>query len=116
MPKDFQKKKLCSDRCPLRVVMDRFGDKWSVLILLTLTENGIMRFNELANCIDNISLKVLSSTLKILEDDGFISRTVYPEVPPKVEYQLTEVGEEIVVYIRNISEWANQNLKQKTGL
>ncbi len=113
MPKDFQKKSLCSDRCPLRVVMDRFGDKWSVMILLTLSENGIMRFNELSNCISNISLKVLSSTLKVLEDDGFISRTVYPEVPPKVEYQLTEVGEEIVVYIRNISEWANQNLRQK---
>ncbi|HCO66357.1 MAG TPA: transcriptional regulator [Dysgonomonas sp.] len=113
MQKDFQKKKLCSDRCPLRVVMDRFGDKWSVLILLTLSENGIMRFNELANCIESISLKVLSSTLKILEDDGFISRQVYAEVPPKVEYELTEVGSEIVVYIRNISEWANLNLSKK---
>lgn len=116
MPKDFQKKKLCSDRCPLRVVMDRFGDKWSVLILLTLSENGTMRFNELATFIDNISLKVLSSTLKILEDDGFVCRKVYPEVPPKVEYRLTEVGEEIIVYIRNISQWANQNLKKKSEL
>lgn len=113
MAKDFQKKKLCADRCPFRIVMDRFGDKWSILIIMALSENGVMRFNELSNCIDGISLKVLSSTLKILEDDEFVSRTVYPEVPPKVEYQLTQIGLDMIPYIRDISDWAVRNIKSK---
>lgn len=113
MAKDFQKKSLCSERCPFRVVMDRFGDKWSILIINTLSENGAMRFNELSACIDGISLKVLSSTLRILEEDEFISRTVYPEVPPRVEYALTHLGEDIVPYIKAISDWAVQNIRAK---
>ncbi|MDU1889421.1 MAG: helix-turn-helix domain-containing protein [Dysgonomonas sp.] len=113
MTKDFQKKKLCTERCPFRVVMDRFGDKWSILIITTLFENGVMRFNELSDCIDSISLKVLSSTLRVLEDDEFVSRTVYPEVPPKVEYELTQLGKDMVPYIKAISDWAVQNIKTK---
>lgn len=113
MTKDFQKKKLCSERCPFRIVMDRFGDKWSILIINTLFENGIMRFNELSSCIDGISLKVLSSTLHILEEDGFVSRRVYAEVPPKVEYQLTQLGEDMIPYIQSISAWAVKNIKLK---
>ncbi|MFV0328559.1 MAG: winged helix-turn-helix transcriptional regulator [Dysgonomonas sp.] len=93
--------------------MDRFGDKWSILIIMALSENGVMRFNELSNCIDGISLKVLSSTLKILEDDEFVSRTVYPEVPPKVEYQLTQIGLDMIPYIKDISDWAVRNIKSK---
>lgn len=113
MAKDFEKKKLCSERCPFRVVMDRFGDKWSILIINTLSENGVMRFNELSACIEGISLKVLTSTLRILEDDAFILRTVYPEVPPKVEYELTQLGQDMVPYIKAISEWAVQNIGKK---
>ncbi|WP_029905155.1 helix-turn-helix domain-containing protein [Prevotella sp. 10(H)] len=113
MTKDFSKKKLCTDRCPLRIVMDRFGDKWSILILMALSENGTMRFNELSACIDGISLKVLTSTLRALEDDGFIIRTVFPEVPPKVEYELTTVGQEMIPYIQEISAWAIRNFKTK---
>lgn len=93
--------------------MDRFGDKWSILIISTLSENGAMRFNELSSCIDGISLKVLSSTLRILEKDAFISRTVYPSVPPKVEYELTKLGQDIVIYIKEISNWAIKNIKTK---
>lgn len=110
MNQNFSHKKLCSGKCPLRVVMDRFGDKWSILILLTLHENGIMRFHELSECIEGISLKVLSSTLKILEEDRFITRTVYPEVPPKVEYELTKIGEEMIPFIKEISDWARKTL------
>jgi DNA-binding HxlR family transcriptional regulator len=113
MEKDFQKKKLCSERCPFRIVMDRFGDKWSILIIMTLSENQVMRFNQLSSCIDGISLKVLSSTLKILEDDGFVSRTVYPEVPPRVDYELTPIGNDMVPYIKEISDWAVRNVKAK---
>lgn len=113
MAKDFSKKKLCTDRCPLRIVMDRFGDKWSILIIMALSENGIMRFNELSTCIDGISLKVLSSTLRALEEDGFITRTVYPEVPPRVEYELSSIGHEMVPYIKEISEWAIRNFRTK---
>lgn len=113
MTKDFEKKRLCTERCPFRVVMDRFGDKWSILIINTLSENGTMRFNELSSCIDGISLKVLSSTLHVLEKDSFISRTIYPEVPPRVEYKLTQLGIEMVTYIKEISEWAVQNIKIK---
>lgn len=93
--------------------MDRFGDKWSVLIINTLSENGVMRFTELSSSIDGISLKMLSSTLRVLEEDAFVLRTVYPEVPPRVEYELTSLGREIVSYIKSISDWAVQNIKIK---
>ena len=93
--------------------MDRFGDKWSILIINTLSENGVMRFNELSACIDGISLKVLSSTLRILEEDSFVLRTVYPEVPPKVEYELSQLGQDMIPYIKAISVWAEQNIKTK---
>ena len=109
----FAKKKLCSERCRFRVVMDRFGDKWSVLIINTLSENGVMRFTELSSSIDGISLKMLSSTLRVLEEDAFVLRTVYPEVPPRVEYELTSLGREMVSYIKSISDWAVQNIKIK---
>ncbi|BES62515.1 hypothetical protein DCPSUM001_27590 [Dysgonomonas capnocytophagoides] len=93
--------------------MDRFGDKWSVLIINTLSENGVMRFTELSSSIDGISLKMLSSTLRVLEEDAFVLRTVYPEVPPRVEYELTSLGREMVSYIKSISDWAVQNIKIK---
>lgn len=93
--------------------MDRFGDKWSVLIINTLSENGVMRFSELSSSIDGISLKMLSSTLRVLEEDAFVLRTVYPEVPPRVEYELTSLGREMVSYIKSISDWAVQNIKIK---
>ncbi|MCD7898379.1 MAG: helix-turn-helix transcriptional regulator [Bacteroides sp.] len=110
MSRIFSHKKLCSGKCPLRIVMDRFGDKWSVLILLTLHENGVMRFNELSGCIEDISLKVLSSTLKILEEEQFVKRTIYPEVPPRVEYELTQIGEEMIPFIKEIADWARKTL------
>ena len=93
--------------------MDRFGDKWSVLFINTLSENGVMRFTELSSSIDGISLKMLSSTLRVLEEDAFVLRTVYPEVPPRVEYELTSLGREMVSYIKSISDWAVQNIKIK---
>lgn len=75
--------------CPIRNVLARVGDKWSLLVLYTLQHNGTLRFSALQRAIPDISQKSLAKTLRILEEDGFIDRTVYPEVPPRVEYSLT---------------------------
>ncbi|MCC8174138.1 MAG: helix-turn-helix transcriptional regulator [Odoribacter sp.] len=91
-------------------VIDKFGDKWSLLILLKLDENGIMRFNELKKSIPNISQRMLSISLKSLEELGLISRTLYPEIPPKVEYQLTELGEGLMIHIHNLVDWIKEHI------
>ncbi|ANL37474.1 HxlR family transcriptional regulator protein (plasmid) [Rhizobium phaseoli] len=77
--------------CPIRGVLDRIGDQWSLLTLEAL-ESEKKRFNELLREIGDISKQMLSKTLRHLEQDGYIRRTVYPEVPPRVEYELTELG------------------------
>ena len=82
-----------------------------MLILLLLRDQGVMRFNEIDKAIGDISQKMLAKTLKTLEADGFITRKVYPTVPPKVEYTLTELGLDLVPYIENISVWAFNNLE-----
>lgn len=92
--------------CPIRDVLDRFGDKWSILVLLTLNQNGIMRFSELSKSIPDVSQKMLTVTLRALETDRLVKRTIYPEVPPRVEYQLTEVGKTLIPHIQSLVEWA----------
>ncbi|MCE9665653.1 helix-turn-helix transcriptional regulator [Halomonas sp. M5N1S17] len=92
--------------CPIRDVLDRIGDQWSVLILLTL-QPGTKRFNELMREIGDISKQMLSRTLKHLEQDGFITRTVYPEVPPRVEYDLTELGHSFLEPMQAMVDWAD---------
>ncbi len=97
--------------CPIRNIISRFGDKWSLLIILILSENEKLRFNQLGKLIPDISTKVLSSTLKTLEADNLIKRTVYPEVPPRVEYNLTETGISLVPIINQLTQWALDNMK-----
>ncbi len=97
--------------CPIRNVISRFGDKWSLLIILILSENEKLRFNQLGKLIPDISTKVLSSTLKTLEADNLVKRTVYPEVPPRVEYNLTETGISLVPIINQLTQWALDNMK-----
>ncbi len=97
--------------CPIRNVVARFGDKWSLLVLLEIYEEGIVRFNELGRKIPDISTRVLSGTLKNLEADGLISRKVYAQVPPKVEYSLTETGKSLIPVIMQLTEWALTNMK-----
>lgn len=97
--------------CPIRNVVARFGDKWSLLVLLVINEAGIVRFNELGRMIPDISTRVLSTTLKTLEADGLIDRKVYAQVPPKVEYTLTDTGRSLIPLIMRITEWAQQNMK-----
>lgn len=94
--------------CPIRDVLDRIGDQWSVLVLLTLRP-GTHRFNELMREIGDISKQMLSRTLKRLEQDGFITRTVYPEVPPRVEYSLTELGHSFLEPMQALVTWADEN-------
>ena len=99
------------ERCPIRNVVARFGDKWSLLVLLVIDSVEIVRFNELGRLIPDISTRVLSTTLKNLEADGLISRKVYAQVPPKVEYSLTETGKSLVPLIMQLTEWAKRNMK-----
>ena len=80
--------------CPIRQVVSRFGDKWSMLVLYMLhtSETGVLRFNEIRRLMTDCSQKMLSQTLKNLEQSHLVHRKVYPEVPPRVEYSLTETG------------------------
>ncbi|RUM07806.1 winged helix-turn-helix transcriptional regulator [Rhizobium chutanense] len=94
--------------CPIRGVLDRIGDQWSLLTLEALDDEK-KRFNELLREIGDISKQMLSKTLRHLEQDGFISRTVYPEVPPRVEYELTEMGRSFLIPMRALIGWAEQN-------
>lgn len=99
------------EMCPVRNVVARFGDKWSLLVLLVINGSGPVRFNELGRLIPDISTRVMSGTLKTLEADGLINRKVYAQVPPKVEYSLTETGKSLVPLIMQLTEWAQANMK-----
>lgn len=97
--------------CPVRNVIARFGNKWALLVVLVISEHECVRFNELCRLIPDISSRVLSSTLKTLEADALITRKIYPTVPPKVEYRLTEIGRSLVPLIAQLTEWAQMNMK-----
>lgn len=104
-------KKSIIEICPIRNVVARFGNKWALLIIHILSENGSTRFNQLAKQIPDISSKVLSSTLQMLEADDLVSRTVFPEVPIRVEYELTGTGKSLVPIIRQLTDWAVENMQ-----
>ena len=97
--------------CPVRNIVARFGNKWALLVILVLSENEPIRYNELGRKIPDISSRVLSNTLRILEADGLIKRQFYQEVPPRVEYSLTETGRSLVPIIIKLTEWAQNNMK-----
>ena len=96
--------------CPVRNVLSRIGDKWSMLVLFTLENNRCQCFKELQRNIPDISQKMLTTTLKMLEGDGLIHREVFPEVPPRVEYSLTEKGKSLLPLIDNLLSWASENM------
>jgi len=98
--------------CPVRNVLDRIANKWSVLILFLLNEEKTMRFNELNRSIGDISQKMLTVTLRSLEADGLVSRKVYPEIPPRVEYQLTDLGKSLWPHMQALSEWSTRHMPQ----
>lgn len=90
-------------------VLDRIGDKWTIMVVGGLS-NGPVRFNALLRMIDGVSHRMLTLTLRGLEQDGLVKRTVYPTVPPKVEYQLTDVGRSLIEPLSALSLWAQKNL------
>jgi len=102
-----------SAACPTRQILDLIGDKWTALII-GLLEEKTMRFSELRREIDGISQKMLTQTLRKLERDGMVTRTVYPEVPPRVEYSLTPLGETLTAPLGAFREWAETHIDSVT--
>lgn len=97
--------------CPIRNILTRFSDKWSLLAIYTLNKlNRAVRFKELQRQIPDISQKMLTVTLRTLEEDGYVTRTVYPEVPPRVEYALTERTKSLLPHINALIGWALENM------
>lgn len=95
--------------CPIRDIIASLSDKWSLLVIYTLSHNPKMRFGELQKSITDISQRMLTVTLRSLEADGLVSRQIYPEVPPRVEYQLTELGYSLLDPLRGLVNWAREN-------
>jgi DNA-binding HxlR family transcriptional regulator len=92
-------------------VLSRIGDKWTVLVIIMLHERGY-RFNELKRGIDGISQRMLTLTLRNMERDGLVTRTVTPTIPPRVDYELTDVGMSLAGPVKILGEWAFDNLKR----
>lgn len=90
-------------------VLNRIGDKWSVMVVGTLGRNGTLRFNELKRMINGVSQRMLTLTLRNLERDGLVTRTIYPEVPPRVEYTLTEMGKTLDGPISKLWDWSSEH-------
>lgn len=97
--------------CPIRNILSRMSDKWSLLILSTLNQNGIMRYKDLNNAIPDISQKMLSSSLKRLEEYHLINRKMYGEIPPRVEYSLTDTGKELIPAMQMMIQWALEHFE-----
>lgn len=92
--------------CPVETTLLMISDKWKVLILRELL-NGTMRFGELRRAVGNVSQKVLTANLRQMERDGLVHRTVYPEVPPRVEYSLTDTGRTLAPVIEAMRNWGS---------
>jgi DNA-binding HxlR family transcriptional regulator len=97
-----------AEACPIRDVLDRIGDRWTLLVLVALLE-GRLRFGQLAKHIPDISERMLSKTLRNLEQDGIVERRAFAEVPPRVEYALTALGQSMSEPVLCLIEWADTN-------
>ncbi len=100
--------------CPIRQVVSRFGDKWSLLVLFLLnrSESGVMRFNEIRRLMTDCSQKMLSQTLKNLEQSHLVHREVFAEVPPRVEYSLTETGHSLMPALTALIDWGKEHFSE----
>ncbi len=96
------------EACPIREVLDRVAGKWSILVIITAA-NGPVRFTELERSIEGISRRMLTLTLRNLERDGLLTRTVYATVPPRVEYQLTDIARDLHQLLLSLTDWAERN-------
>lgn len=98
--------------CPVRNVISRVTDKWSLLVLYTLEQNKVLRFKDLWRQIPDISQKVLTYVLRNLEKDGIVSREIFMEVPPKVEYRLTERGNSLMPHLDALLAWGIEHFDE----
>ncbi len=96
--------------CPIRNILSRIGDKWSMLVLYTLETDEAKRFKELQRNIPDISQKMLTATLRMLEADGLVKREAFAEVPPRVEYSLSDEGKTLLPHINALLSWATDNM------
>lgn len=103
------------ESCPIRNVLSRFSGKWALLVLCVLSDSGGARFSVIGKAIPDISPKVLTETLRNLEECGLLSRKIYPEVPPKVEYSLTRLGKSLMPVLSQLISWAVDNYDAITG-
>ncbi len=107
--------------CPVRNILSRLGDKWSLLVLISLQANGVMRFSDIKRSIGDVSQRMLTVTLRTLEADGMVRREAYAEVPPRVEYRLTARGRSLMPHIYSLVDWAKEHMagiledRQETG-
>lgn len=92
--------------CPVRDILSQFGDKWSVLVLISLEKEEVMRFSELARIIPDVSQKMLTVTLRTLESYHLVERKIYAQVPPRVEYSLSELGKSLLQPMHMLIDWA----------
>ncbi|POH58988.1 winged helix-turn-helix transcriptional regulator [Arthrobacter glacialis] len=96
--------------CPSRQVLDRVGDRWTVLVVGALAA-GPMRFSELAERVDGVSQKMLTQTLRNLERDGLVTRTMYAQIPPRVEYELTDSGTTLQLPMKALEDWTKEHMR-----
>ncbi len=99
-------------QCPSRLILDRIADKWTTLIIGILAQAEHRRFNELRRMIGGISQKMLTQTLRDLERDGLVKRTIYPEIPPRVEYKLTPLGRTLCGPLGSVTQWAHDHMEE----
>lgn len=104
---------LNQEKCPLQTTLEIIGGKWKILIIHNLRSAETIRFGELHRSIPLISQKVLTAQLRELENDGFVHRKVYPEVPPKVEYSLTSLGLSLYPVLDSLAQWAIEHLPER---
>lgn len=101
----------CYPECPIRNILSRVCDKWAMLVLFTLQDKGVIRFKELQRSIPDISQKMLTQTLRTLEEDGLVARRAYAEIPPRVEYSLTHRAESLLPHFGALIGWAQENFE-----
>ena len=102
-------KKLDYEYCKAAPVLEWLGNKWALVVLMTISENEPVRFNELYRTIPSVSEKVLSQVLKQLTTDGILDRQLYPDVPPRVEYSITDLGRTLLPHVQALIDWGREN-------
>lgn len=104
------------DHCRVATTMDMIIGKWKIAIMLNLIHYGTMRFSELQHVMPGVTQKVLTSHLRDLEHEGIVERVVYPQVPPKVEYSMTEYGKSLQTILEMMHEWGEAHLQRKAQM